>query len=95
MVVIPGDVALKDAPARALAAPATLAPKAPMSCRRPPTSTRSPTSRRAGKVTLFCGRGCAGARDQVIRLAETLKAPVVHALGGKEHVEHDNPYDVA
>jgi pyruvate dehydrogenase (quinone) len=45
-------------------------------------------------VTLFCGRGCAGAHDEVIRLAETLKAPVVHALGGKEHVEWDNPYDV-
>jgi pyruvate dehydrogenase (quinone) len=46
------------------------------------------------KVTLFCGRGCAGAHDQVIKLAETLKAPVVHALGGKEYVEWDNPYDV-
>jgi pyruvate dehydrogenase (quinone) len=46
------------------------------------------------KVTLFCGRGCAGAHDQVIQLAETLKAPTVHALGGKEHIEWDNPYDV-
>ena len=27
-------------------------------------------------------------------LAETLQAPVVHALGGKEHVEWDNPCDV-
>ena len=29
-----------------------------------------------------------------MRLAETLKSPIVHALGGKEHVEYDNPYDV-
>jgi thiamine pyrophosphate-dependent acetolactate synthase large subunit-like protein len=29
-----------------------------------------------------------------MRLAETLKSPMVHALGGKEHVEFDNPYDV-
>ena len=29
-----------------------------------------------------------------MRLAETLKSPIVHALGGKEHVEFDNPYDV-
>ena len=27
----------------------------------------------------------------LIRLAETLRAPIVHALGGKEHVEWDNP----
>ena len=48
----------------------------------------------AKRVTLFCGRGCAGAHDGLMRLAETLKSPIVHALGGKEHVEFDNPYDV-
>jgi pyruvate dehydrogenase (quinone) len=47
-----------------------------------------------GKVTLFCGAGCAGAHDEVVALAEKLKAPVVHALRGKEHVEWDNPFDV-
>jgi pyruvate dehydrogenase (quinone) len=26
--------------------------------------------------------------------AAALKAPIVHALGGKEHVEWDNPYNV-
>ena len=31
---------------------------------------------------------------RLMRLAETLKSPIVHALGGKEHVEYDNPYDV-
>ncbi len=46
------------------------------------------------KVTLLCGRGCAGAHAELLQLAEALKAPVVHALGGKEHVEWDNPYDV-
>ena len=29
-----------------------------------------------------------------MRLAEALKSPIVHALGGKESVEPDNPYDV-
>ena len=46
------------------------------------------------KVTLFCGAGCAGAHRGVLALAEKLKAPIVHALRGKEHVEYDNPYDV-
>ncbi|MGW7571924.1 thiamine pyrophosphate-binding protein, partial [Streptomyces tendae] len=49
----------------------------------------------AGKrVTILAGAGAAGAHDDLVRLAETLKAPVVHALRGKEYVEYDNPYDV-
>src|SRR6202034_3763934 len=48
----------------------------------------------ARRITLFCGRGCSGAHDKLMQLAETLKSPIVHALGGKEHVEYDNPYDV-
>ena len=31
---------------------------------------------------------------RLMRLAETLKSPIVHALGGKEHVEFENPNDV-
>jgi pyruvate dehydrogenase (quinone) len=48
----------------------------------------------ARRITLFCGRGCAGAHGLLMQLAETLKSPMVHALGGKEHVEYDNAYDV-
>jgi len=45
-------------------------------------------------ITLLCGAGCAGAHDEVVKLAEALQAPVVHALRGKEYIEYDNPYDV-
>jgi pyruvate dehydrogenase (quinone) len=45
-------------------------------------------------VTLLCGAGCAGAHDEVVALASRLKAPIVHALRGKEFIEYDNPYDV-
>jgi pyruvate dehydrogenase (quinone) len=45
-------------------------------------------------VTLLAGAGCADVHDQVVHLASTLQAPMVHALRGKEHVEWDNPYDV-
>jgi pyruvate dehydrogenase (quinone) len=48
----------------------------------------------AGKVALFCGAGCAGAHDEVVALAERLKAPVGHAFRGKEWIQHDNPFDV-
>jgi pyruvate dehydrogenase (quinone) len=46
------------------------------------------------KITVFCGAGCAGAHDEVVALAERLKAPMLHSMRGKEHVEWDNPYDV-
>ena len=46
------------------------------------------------KVTILAGAGVAGAHEQLLAIAETLKAPVVHALRGKEHIEYDNEFDV-
>lgn len=48
----------------------------------------------AGTVTLFCGAGTRDAREQVLALAEKIKAPVGHAFGGKMHIQYDNPFDV-
>ena len=48
----------------------------------------------ASRVTILAGAGCQGAHDEVVALAGVLKAPVVHALRGKEFIEYDNPYDV-
>jgi pyruvate dehydrogenase (quinone) len=46
------------------------------------------------RVTFLCGAGCEGAHDEVVAFARKLKAPIVHALGGKEFIEYENPYDV-
>jgi len=46
------------------------------------------------RVTLFCGSGCAGAHDEVVALAQKLKAPVGYAFRGKEWIEYDNPCSV-
>lgn len=48
----------------------------------------------AGRVTLFCGSGTAGAHAEVMEFAGRVKAPVGHALRGKEWIQYDNPYDV-
>src|SRR4029450_12937433 len=32
--------------------------------------------------------------EELLALGERLKAPMVHAMRGKEHVEWENPYDV-
>ncbi|KQO56665.1 pyruvate dehydrogenase [Methylobacterium sp. Leaf87] len=95
VVVIPGDVALKDAPERDIAPNAGLIPRKPMV--RPATRELDALAdllNGSRRVTLLCGRGCAGAHAELLQLAETLKSPIVHALGGKEFVEYDNPYDV-
>jgi pyruvate dehydrogenase (quinone) len=93
VIVVPGDVALKEAPKRATGAfPALVAPRIV-----PATSEIDKLADllTAGKaVTLFCGAGCAGQHDEVMVLADTLGAPIVHALRGKEHMEWDNPFDV-
>ncbi|HEX3790186.1 MAG TPA: pyruvate dehydrogenase [Pseudonocardiaceae bacterium] len=48
----------------------------------------------AEKVMLFCGAGVRDAHADVLRLAETVAAPVGHSLRGKEWIQYDNPYDV-
>ena len=95
VLVIPGDIALRPAPNRGISPNAGLLPKAPVV--RPDETELAALAELlngAKRVTLFCGRGCAGAHASLMRLADKLKSPMVHALGGKEHVEFDNPYDV-
>ncbi len=95
VIVIPGDVALQaapDVPARKIQ---PLLPRAPLVI---------PANRELhglaallngeGRITILCGSGCQGAHDELLALGARLKAPMVHALRGKEHVEWDNPYDV-
>jgi len=95
VLVIPGDVALRPQPKRGISPNAGLLPLAPIiqPAERELTALADLLNG-AKRVTLFCGRGCAGAHDSLMRLAQALKSPMVHALGGKEHVEFDNPYDV-
>ena len=95
VVVIPGDVALKDAPARAVATKAGLVPPKPVvQPAEADLTALAELLNGSRKITLLCGRGCAGAHAELLQLAEALKSPIVHALGGKEFVEYDNPYDV-
>ena len=94
VIVIPGDVALESA-ADLPALSKSLVPARPITQPNPADIAALATLLDgARKVTLLCGRGCWGAHDKVVALADHLKAPVVHALGGKEGIEWDNPFDV-
>ena len=93
VVVLPGDVALKLAPESASAE--WYPPQLPQVLPQPAELAQlAQTLNEASDITLLCGSGCAGAHQEVVALAEALKAPIVHALRGKEHIEYDNPYDV-
>jgi pyruvate dehydrogenase (quinone) len=46
------------------------------------------------KITLFCGLGTAEAHDEIIHLAEKLKAPIAYTYKGKMAIQYDNPYEV-
>jgi pyruvate dehydrogenase (quinone) len=95
VLVIPGDIALERA---------TDAPQPKITSLLPPQPLIAPAAadlerlaamlNAESRVTILCGSGCAGAHDELLAVGERLKAPMVHALRGKEHVEWDNPYDV-
>lgn len=93
MVVLSGDIALQEATAAQ--------PRLKLNPARPTirpsdddTSRLAAVLNDAKKVTILAGAGCAGAHDELIQVAEKLKAPIVHAMRGKEFIEYDNPFDV-
>src|ERR1700736_3760489 len=95
VVVMPGDVALQpapDAPAPNIAG--LLTPRAVVTPAHADLDRLAALLNGEGRVTVLCGSGCQGAHDQLLALGDRLKAPIVHALRGKEHVEWENPYDV-
>jgi pyruvate dehydrogenase (quinone) len=95
VLVIPGDVALKEAVAAPAPNPeALLLPAPTVAPSEALVDKLAALLNAAERVTLLCGAGCVGAHDAVIALADRLKAPIVHAMRGKEHVEWDNPFDV-
>jgi pyruvate dehydrogenase (quinone) len=93
VIALPGDVALRHA-----------VEEEPRLRFPPPKPTVCPAKdeldklakilNRAEKVTILAGAGCAGAHAELMALAGKLKAPIVHALRGKEFIEYHNPFDV-
>ncbi len=95
VVVIPGDIALQAAADASALPPEALLPPRPVVTPAPREIERLAVLLNGGRrVTLLCGSGCAGAHQALLAVGERLKAPMVHAMRGKEHVEWDNPYDV-
>jgi pyruvate dehydrogenase (quinone) len=91
VLVLPGDVASAKMTSKELEHPVFR----PRPAIRPSTSDLKKLASlldESDRVTLFGGAGCADAQEEVLALAECLKAPVVYSFRGKEFLEHDNPY---
>jgi pyruvate dehydrogenase (quinone) len=93
VVVVPGEIFLQDAaenvPTKGIRASESVTTPADTAL-----AAAAEMLNASQRVTILAGAGCRGAHKQVVELAQTLKAPVVHALRGKEYVEYDNEYDV-
>ena len=95
VLVMPGDIALQPASDAPPAKAAALLPAAPVVTPRKPELERlAALLNGKSRVTILCGSGCQGAHNELLALGERLKAPMVHTMRGKEHVEWENPYDV-
>jgi pyruvate dehydrogenase (quinone) len=93
VIVLPGDVGGADMPAEGT--PRSLVGRRPSI--RPSEKDLARLAElinSSKKVALFCGIGCDNAHDEMIALAEKVKAPVAHTYRGKPFVEYDNPYDM-
>jgi pyruvate dehydrogenase (quinone) len=92
VIVLPGDVALSDGPGVeprwTASAPGAIVPA------DADLGRLADLLNGCEAVTIMCGSGVAGSHDEVIALADTLGAPIVHALRGKQFIEYDNPFDV-
>jgi pyruvate dehydrogenase (quinone) len=95
VIVMPGDVALQSASEAPAAKVSALLPPVPVVVPAAVDLDRlAATLNSEGRVTILCGSGCKGVHSELVALGSRLKAPIVHALRGKEHVEWENPYDV-
>lgn len=93
VLVIPGEIFLHDA----IGDHSVLPIRTPRPILRPNEEELHEAANylNTGKrVTILAGAGCKDTHDDLIATAAKLKAPIVHALRGKEYIEYDNPYNV-
>ncbi|MCB2412971.1 thiamine pyrophosphate-dependent enzyme [Demequina sp. TTPB684] len=93
VLTIPGDIGMlemsDDAPT-----PLFVRPTAPPPAPSLQVSRVAEALAKADKVTMLVGQGARHAREEVLAVAEALKAPMVVTLKGKTGLEGDNPYQV-
>jgi pyruvate dehydrogenase (quinone) len=93
VIALPGDIALRAA-VEPPAGPPFREPKPGVCPSDEEIAALAKLLSASEKITILGGAGCAGAHLELIQLAGLLRAPIVHAMRGKEFIEYDNPFDV-
>ena len=90
VLVIPYDVGQKDVPDLPVTAVTQdlLSPLKPQDERIQDAVDKI---NNAGRISLFVGEGARGSRDQVLKLAEQLQAPIIFSLKAKDIIPYDHP----
>lgn len=90
---IPGDVGDLDVP-KGTRTPTFVGPPPPAAPDAASVRAVADVLDDASRVTILAGLGALHARDEVVELAERLKAPMVLSLKAKQVLEVDNPYEI-
>ena len=92
VLIVPGDISaveIEDGPAYSVHVPAPVIRPSDAELERIAAILNA-----GGRIAVYAGAGCQGACEQVVRLCQTLKAPMAHTSRAKDFVEADNPCNV-
>ncbi len=92
VLIVPGDISaveVEDGPAYSVHVPAPVIRPSDAELDRIAAILNA-----GGRITVYAGAGCQGALEQVVRLCQTLRAPMAHTSRAKDFVEADNPCNV-
>lgn len=91
MIVLPGDVAAKEARGLLPDIPPRKSPHTALSAPPPLIAAMADIINAAPRVSFLCGAGCAASRQDIINLAVQIQAPIAYTLRAKDFMEYDNP----
>ena len=94
MAVLPGDVAAAPAEDQKWEPAPPCAPGGHPEPGEPELSRLAELINAAKRVAFFCGAGCACAREELLELAQKVRAPIAYTLRAKDTMEADNPLGV-
>jgi thiamine pyrophosphate-dependent acetolactate synthase large subunit-like protein len=89
-LTLPQDVLATKAEA-SVSSIATLKPRPEFAASEPDIAELARRIDAADRVVIMCGAGCRGAIEELRKLSDRLKAPLVHSFRGKELMAYDDP----
>jgi thiamine pyrophosphate-dependent acetolactate synthase large subunit-like protein len=92
-IAVPTDIVSEIVPAHNFSRPGAV-PEAVITPSEADLDAAAEIISAGGDVALLIGSGCRGEGERVLRLAERLKAPIIHALKGTDVIPFDSAYRI-